>query len=421
MKKNTSTVFIIVLFVFGFIYRYCLSSLSIKGNFWDMEAFHNFALLILKGKWVADCCTKNPGYGAFLALIYYFFGINNLFAVRIIQIILDLVVAFLLYLTGKRLFGRKSALIILILYIINPFTAAFTGLKLSEIVTIFYFTILVYLISLPLFNKSKITWIIWGIILGLLLFTREQYLYLILLLIPIFAFVFYSKIKILVFILFSFFGFALICWYQVVANFTQYKVIRINPPYADIWGGGLYSNFYNDARYNEVTDSSKMNTTFVQLASQFHNVPILDKLEYEKMYKILFFQKIKTDWPVFVENTIRNMFWLWDKEHLYQYVDVFYPSDKWAIRVINICLLFFCFFGLVKYYIKNKAIYFHNQVVLFTLVIFCYITFVFSLVSNESRHTIAAYSLVIFWAGYGLANIKLRKVDIKYYLSTFSC
>jgi hypothetical protein len=314
-----------------------------------------------------------------------------------------------LFFTGIKMFGKRAAFFIMFLYIVNPFTSAFTGLKLSEIITIFYFTMIMFIISLSTFNKSKLIWFSWGIFLGLLIFTRQQYLFFVLITILIFAFVFFEKFYKLFFIIFSIFGIFSICWYLFIANYVQYKVITITPPYTDTWGGGFYSNFYNDSRYNEVANSSQMNLTFVQLASQFHDIPLSDKLEYEKMYKTLFFQKIRIDWPIYLKNTLRNMLWLWDKEHLYQYVDRFYPYDKWSVRVGNIILLVFCVIGLVRYYLINQSNFFRNKVVLFSLILFSYITIIFSLVSNESRHTIAAYSLLIYWSGYGLSIIKFKR------------
>ncbi|MCJ7740955.1 glycosyltransferase family 39 protein, partial [Candidatus Microgenomates bacterium] len=136
--KNRFFFIIILFFVLGFFYRLFLSSFATNAFIWDMSSFSKGAGEILNGQIIKDCCYKTQGYSLVLAGIYYLFGFENLFAVRLFQIFLDLVNALLVFGIAKKMFGRKAALVSYILYILNPFTAAYTGLALSEIVTLFY-------------------------------------------------------------------------------------------------------------------------------------------------------------------------------------------------------------------------------------------------------------------------------------------
>ena len=131
----------------GLLFRLFLAFNAYNTIVFDAKGYSDFAIELLSGKWPIDCCAKNMGYGAFLAVIYNFFGIENLTAVRLVHIVIDLMSAALLYQTAKKIFNQKAALFSFIIYLFNPFTAAFTGLVLAETVSIFLVSLLLYPIA----------------------------------------------------------------------------------------------------------------------------------------------------------------------------------------------------------------------------------------------------------------------------------
>lgn len=405
MKARKEFLIVITILYIGFIYRLFLSSLAESRLFWDMSGYHSFAVDFLSGRLVADCCLKNVGHGAFLALVYFIFGENNLAALRIVQVLIDLVTAALIYLIARRLFNKKTAFYSFVLYIINPFTSAYTGLRLAETVSLFYITLIAFIISQPSFKTSKFLWIILGVLLGLLLFARAQYYYFVFVFMILSAILFFKKANRVYFVVFSLFGFLIASSYSLVSYYKNFKVLSLVPPYSSFYGG-LYQNFYNDRRYPELAiDFPKINPHYTRVAMEYYQTEIPDKPLYEKKYQALFWQKFQKEWPLFFMNMARNMVFMWDKDHLYAYTDPFYPYDKIPLRIFNIALLFLFLAGVVAYLKREKLKTLHSPLAVYTIFLFFYITFIFSLVSNESRHSMAFYSLMMLWAGRGVVKI----------------
>jgi 4-amino-4-deoxy-L-arabinose transferase-like glycosyltransferase len=371
-----------------------------------MTFYHDYASLLLQGKIVADCCIKPMGYPVFLAIIYYFFGQSNLQAVINVQILLDTICGLLVYLTALRLFSKKAAILSFIIYLINPLTSSFTGLKLAEILTIFFISLIAYILSHQKFTSNKFFWLFWGLLLGLLVFTRVQFLYFIYLVIPLLGIIVFKKMTRLIFILISSFGFLIASSYMLVANYENFKTISISIPYSPKWSN-LYANFYLDFRWPELNTETIKNEEMKLIINEFWSVPLEYIPAFENNYKNLFFEKLKIDWPIYIKNSLRNMIWGWDKYHLSEFTDPYYPNDSYFIRIYNILLLLLFLVGFAMSILKKGKQLLRDQLILFTLLLFFYITIVFSLVGNESRHTLPFYPIIMLWAGNGLFFIQI--------------
>ena len=178
-------------------------------------------------------------------------------------------------------------------------------------------------------------------------------------------------------------------------------VTPLNPSY-----GLLNLTFYSDFRYPElIMNFGNEDPDYAFIITKYGSLHILDKPRYIQELKDLFIEKIKKDWPIFIKNVMRNSLWLWDKEHLFAYIDPFYPADKIPLQIYNITLLLFYFIGIAAFIIKKGLTSFRVPVLWITILLFLYITTMISLVSNETRHSVACYSLIILWAGYGIASI----------------
>ena len=73
----------------------------------DQHTWDDMGFKSLAHPWFVDGQPfyQAPGYAYFLSLVYLFFGAHNYLAVGIIQILLDLLTAFLLFLIGRRLWN----------------------------------------------------------------------------------------------------------------------------------------------------------------------------------------------------------------------------------------------------------------------------------------------------------------------------
>ncbi|OGG04276.1 hypothetical protein A2Z33_03955 [Candidatus Gottesmanbacteria bacterium RBG_16_52_11] len=403
----------ILLLVMGLIYRIIFASLSDSGLFWDMERYHGFAVDILSGRWAADCCNKNVGYGAFLAGIYAVFGLNNLTAVRLIQVAADLAVSVFVYLTAGRLFGRREAMIAFIIYLTNPVTSSYTGLRLPESLSLLVLSLLGYIFTLPGFKTKPGLWISTGLLLGVFLFIRQSFYLFVLAFMALGAFLFFRRLKRIAFLAAALGGFFAVSWYTLAANYAVFNKISLVAPYHASYSN-MYYQFYQPGRWPELTRfMPQVDPRLTAIVLEYYATPDTQKDGYERKYKRLFLERLKTDWPLYLRIWARNAYLLWDKEYLFTYTDRFYPADRWPVRIYNTAFLALFFGGLVKYALHNRKRVMNDPLLVFVLMLMGYITFTFSLVSNESRHTVVCYAYAAIWAGYTLAKLIPEKAQIQ--------
>lgn len=390
----------------GFLFRLFLAFHAYNPIVFDAKGYSDFAMQMLQGKWVIDCCAKNMGYSAFLAIVYKLFGVENLTAVRLVHIAVDLVSAGLLYETAKKLFNQKTAFFSFVIYLFNPFTAAFTGLVLAETMSIFLVSLLLFILSRTGFTTKKSLCVGFGLTAGLLLFTRHSFYY--------FLFVFFGVLGLVVHLApqllrgwkstFRFFGFLLAGFliassYSLIVNYQTFGKASLVPPY-NLKYEIIYLNFFR-WKYPEVEFKGEI-PEYGQVVQSYWNTPIEGKLEHSKKYQKLLMEKLPKEWPTFVTNLGWNVLWLWDKDHLYTYVDQFYPADQWPMRILNMGLISLWAVGVIgKIREKGRSVL-REPVFLFSVLLFFYITILFPLLSNESRHTLIYYPILSLWAGSGV-------------------
>lgn len=456
-------IIIIVFLLIGFLYRWYFASISETKVIYDVASYTRMAHEILNGQITTDCCDQNVGYGMFLAVIYKIFGMDNLRAVQLVQIIMDLVTAGLIYLTvysliedkrgsNKTFFGdvrgthssAKSlypsslneallpkvdldqkvgqkqgfktprnaypsplfspSLWVFILYIINPFTASYVGLRMPETWTIFMMAVIAFILTRKSFYKKEYWWFLLGLLLGLLLFARMAMSVAVFAFIVFSAILFFKRFFRVYFLVIVLSGFLIGSSYTLISDFYNFHKISLTPPYS-LGLSQLYYNFYRD-RYPELfVDFPKVNATFWALQLETHRTYYTDIPSLKNKYQALFWQKVKGEWPLLIRNTVRNIFWLWDKDHLSYYTDPYYPADVWPLRIINLFSIGFFVFGIISFIGKKGKEVLKNPLFIFTLINILNITFLFSLVSNETRHSIYFYGLLYLWAGYGVSMV----------------
>src|SRR3989344_9050889 len=122
MKKYN----LLILFALGVVYRLILAKLVPQPFIFDQTEYHQFAVGIIN-QGLTVWPTRLYGYPLFLAIVYKLFGTGNFLAVTVIQAILDCLTAVIIYKSAEIIFKDKTtAIISYFLYLVNPFTAAFT-------------------------------------------------------------------------------------------------------------------------------------------------------------------------------------------------------------------------------------------------------------------------------------------------------
>lgn len=409
--------------ILGILLRLYFLLHAIDNLVFDSMTYAKLAEKIQFFPFFVDCCDKNSGYPLFLLINKLLFGENYLICIKIIQIILDLLTAFIVYLTAKEIFGRKVAIYSFAIYLLNPFVASFSVMVLPETLTLFLVAAATYIISQSLFKGSKLLWLIWGITLGLIVFLRLSLFYLSILMAILFFILLFKRFNKVYFLIFAFLGFTIASSYTLIGNFKRFGVINYITPY-NASTINLYLNFFNSKRFPELLSEYPLDPNYLSVVNEFYYnydsgwMPMQVANMREK-YTALFWKRFQSDWPFFLAITIQNMLFMWDKKHLFTYTDPFYPDDKIPLRIINLFLIILFFIAIQYYLFKDMRKSIKNPLFIFTAAFFLYITFFYSLVTNETRHSIIFYGLLSLWAGYGISivfdilkDIKLKKVIV---------
>lgn len=152
----------------------------------DSIYYHEWALQIAQGNWLGnEVFFLGPFYAYFLGIIYAIFT-NKILAVQIIQAILSGAGAVFLYLVTRKISNHRNAVIAAIFYIFSGILIFYTGTLLYVETNIFFSLWLAYLLLQIQDNFSVKRLVLTGIVFGLLIIIRPEFIILLLLLIPYF-------------------------------------------------------------------------------------------------------------------------------------------------------------------------------------------------------------------------------------------
>lgn len=132
----------------------------------DAQYYDNTALTLTSDHFAGY--NNLPLYPLFLAGVYKLFG-HDYLAVYILQALMNILSALMVYFIAKRAFGQKAAFIALLISFLYVDYISFTGTTMAEIPAIFIFLIVVTLI----FENRK--YFLIGIFWGLLILTKSLY------------------------------------------------------------------------------------------------------------------------------------------------------------------------------------------------------------------------------------------------------
>lgn len=145
----------------------------------DSLHYHRLAESVLSGKgyfFRNFYAFRPPGYSFFLAGVYSIFGVSTL-AVKIVQAVLGIATAFIIYLLTKKLSNSRTALLAASFFTFYPQFIRYPGEILCETLFLFLFILCVYFIYKYIDVSTHRQGIIAGVLLGLSALTREAALY----------------------------------------------------------------------------------------------------------------------------------------------------------------------------------------------------------------------------------------------------
>lgn len=439
MTSNKKIIMILLLAVlFRLFIIFCLPVRTFDNT---IKRYHNAAVNLISGKGYSifssppyqPSILKPPTYPLFLAGIYSLFGIRPN-AVKIIQILIDVLGCFLLFLIAQKYFGQKAALTVMFFATICPITAVYANLLNPESLTLFLMILSLWFISSAITTNKKIYFLCAGISAILMGYCRPEFFVFIFIFGPIIFFM-TRKNKIKHFLLYSL-GAILIMAPWVLRNYNlTHKFIPLTK--GDATGAALYlgslgKELDSQEDFNRFLDT---NPRFKQLwLDRYKYGPLNQNLnfdnasKYEDIFLRLTIQRIMNNPRKYIFSRIRAIPLVWINLHADEYTflntqklrllhpnfnDIIYyiKNDqkeilflfiKYVFLFVNISYLLLALRGL--WGVRHRA-----RELSFIIIPLIYAQIFFLFVYRSAAYTIPYWPCIIFFSGVGFYYTFLNK------------
>jgi hypothetical protein len=410
MKRIKLPFILILLAGLGFAYRIFIALLVKQPVIYDQFEYINYAFKMLERPLFAEP-ARLYGYPLLIAPILKIFGINDPMPWIIIQSLIDIATAVLVYKIAANIFSGERwyiALISYILYLFNPFTAAYVGVLLSEIPSIFMVTCIVYLAILFL-QKRKIGYLLLiAFISGFLPQVRPSFVFFTAGIMLLSGFwIIQAKNKIGV--IFTTLGLMAAMYilpfsYTLASNYVNYGEVMPLTVDRVFWREVYLSNFIGrgipfaaNPEWDWPQEAYRVWWEYSMPTTKAGRVAMAAK--YEKLSLMV----ISADIPKFVKLHLNKLWYVWEKHFIYPY---YLGLDTPLIRLLvywsNVILLVSGWLGL-GLYIKNSYQSVNKKRLLIgwiVAILFMYISAVHVFSTSEERFSLPAYPLIAVFAGY---------------------
>lgn len=187
-ERKAKNLILLIILLFGFLLRFSYLCEFRQTPFFnaqllsdlDQRTWDEIGTKVLNHPWFVDGNPfyQAPGYAYFLAAVYRIFGVHNYLSVGIIQILLDLLAAFLIFLLGKRLWNDWTGLIACALYAFYRPFIYYSATLLSDSFILFTNVLCLFLVYWTLeCPERKNRWMLAGLGLGLAAITKPTVLF----------------------------------------------------------------------------------------------------------------------------------------------------------------------------------------------------------------------------------------------------
>ena len=405
---------LIFLFVLGLVFRFLLIKTFPQPMAGDQGQYQEYTDSI-NSYGIYAHTFRLYGYPIFIFFIEKILGKGTFFGLhtwQAVQAFMDTLTAFLAFGSASLLFNKfKISAVSLLLYLFNPFTAAYAGLMLPEVLAAFLFGLFIYLCLVFILRKRQVLSIIpIGLILGYIPQVKPVFFY-------------FSFSIFILFVIYIYKGF-LINKLQFLLLLTLSFCI---PFIYTVWGN---YRWYNEISLTDVDKLSIENFYISLFIKKTPTIPLSfweypkevqwayaeysykkDTHEKRKKTQKLFIgaaiDEIKKDPLKFIKWRIAKMWYVWEKHSIFPYST---PGNKLTTAVIywgNLLLLYCFVLGFVNWAKwelgKNKNL--GLMLIFFSIYPVFYTTLVNAFTTTEERYSISVYPLIILFAGYGLLKI----------------
>jgi len=410
MRIRQSTLILAGLAAAGFLFRFFVARAVPQPFVYDQEAYYGYALGILKHGLHADL-YRLYGYPLIIAPLIALFGVGSPLPWTLFHALLDTTTALMVFWIAKRLDSPPQAgndthaRVACILYLFNPFTAGYTGVLLSEIVTVFLVALISLLLLLFIRKQSLRIGIAISVLLGYLPQVRPVFIGWSLVVwawvvgqtVPLVA---RAKEKLVYGTLLCLF-FTLPFWYTIGGNLVAYRQLRVlgveptftRELYASLFiGRGM--PFTDTAWGDWPVQARQAWIAFTAPGDADGRKAVADR------HLAIAINIIRADPSAFIRSRLAKMGYVWEKHFIYPYLmGKPTPPVKMLIYWGNIMLLALAAIGLVL------AVKVQRRMGLVGASLFFYITIAHMFSTSEERFSLPAYPWIAVFAGYAVTVI----------------
>lgn len=403
----------IILFFFflaGFLFRIFLIHSYPQPFVYDQLQYHEYAKGILNYGLFAHS-FRLYGYPLFVALMYSLGGEHHIFSIPIWQIyqaFLDTSTGLMVFfIAGKVLTQKHIVWGSYILYLFNPFTSAYTGVLLAEVLTIFLLTFLFLLLAIAMERKRPAYLIGTCFLLGYIPQVRPAFTYFTLfLLLWILWSIFQQYHRRLKYILIAAVFFFIPYVYTIFGNYVYYKEFNV----ADVDNYALlnfYVSLYVEKSASNLTSiwDYPLQVTWAYTVYPNHE-EATDRHRIQRQFLSYAIEKVKENPIQFLWWRIEKMFFVWEKPTLFPYNNQDGALFSQGISWINSAILSFGMLGILWYRKCNKVL---NPVrktfFIISVFLFLYISLIHTVTECLPRYSLPAYPFVFLYTSIGLSFV----------------
>lgn len=436
MRIPKSTLIIAGLAVAGFLFRLWMVRAVPQPFVYDQYQYLGVIMGILKQGFYADY-SRLYGYSLLIAPIMRVFGFWNPVPWQVFHAVVDTGTAMLVYWIALKVFRNNDpsyqtpqsnvavefdstrparlnvpAWIAFVLYLFNPFTSAYVGVLLTEVVAVFFAALLIWIILIYLEKPDGITLGILAVLLGYYVQIKPGFLWFtIFVLLGCVVYRIHRTgrtqlLKTVSVVLVSACLFFVPFTYTMIANGKTFGVAH--PMMVDrVFVRELYISLFVDKVLPFPTNDVGIWPPEVQQAWGDFSVAKNEDERRQKAQKYLGLSLafIRQDPAKFVSSRIKKLWYIWEKHYFYPYVveagGTLAPVVWWG----NNALLLLSVLGFWRWLKagmgKTRTIPL-RWFAMFVIGTVVYISLAHTVSTSEERFSLPAYPLVMVFAGYGI-------------------
>lgn len=400
---------IIIFLIIAFLFRIILIRINPQPFLHDQLEYYVFGEKIARSG-LQTMSARTYGFPLILSFfIYILHNYDRVYPVILVfQAILDSLTGLLVYLAAGNIFkNRVTAFLAFGIYVLNPYTSVYAGLVLTEIVSIFFVALILWMASRSngIYRFSGWLWL-FGFTAGYLVQIRPAMMAfslgaVVLMLIDIGKKISWSK-SVLIII-----GFMLPFIYNLYFNWQQYR--QFAPMTVDnLFVRELYISLFNDRSPPHAVFGTVFPKQIQDIYSEYSVKPQTpaDRRDMANKYFGLALSQIRKDPSRFVYQRLGKMWYVWEKSYLYYFRETPNRIRDIVLGTLNILILFLGFSGIIHAFIRDiqsKSVPHIGISLAIWLIISVSLTYSLSLA--EERYTLPAYPIMIMFAAYSIVKI----------------